>query len=127
MAHTAELSVIVGLQGVNVSLGEVESWGVVKLVLIWSLHLMIPSIQGLSSGFKGCEDPKLEVNSLKMEPCYVQAQLHLRDNEQSRSPTSAKASRLTCEKKSQEPSQLLSLSLSICVSSTQDVCLSILL
>lgn len=44
---------------------------------------MLPLIQGSTSGFKGFEEPELEVNFLEIEPWYVQAQPCLRHKEQS--------------------------------------------
>lgn len=82
---------------------------------------MFPSGQGSGSSFKWFEDPWLAFTSLEMELWYLYAQPCWRGNEQSQSPRSAKASGLECGKKSQDLSQLFPLSLSACVSSSQDV------
>lgn len=109
------LSVIKGLQGANVSLGKVDSAGEVKLTLNWSLHWMLPSVQGSNSGFKRFEDLELEVNFLEIEPWYVQGQPCLSLNELFQSPASAKASRLVWKKSGKPASCFLYLSLPVSV------------
>lgn len=115
----ANMSVTTGTQSLCASPGEAGSAQKVKLILKTLLYWVSLSVPDSSWGLKCFGDLELELSSPEMRLWYLSFQPCLRSNEQSLSPPSAKTGRMECEK-SQELSQLLPLSLSICVCNAQD-------